>query len=96
MVEAIEDVIKSVKNERCISNSPQHLVLLAMLDIRNTFNSVRLANMLKKLYSTLYYLMRVIRSYLQDRMLLCATNEGLFQKIISSGSAQGSILWLDL
>ena len=56
-VGAIEDVVKSVENERCASNSSRRLVLLATLDVRNAFNSVRWADMaeaLEKRFNTPY------------------------------------------
>ena len=74
-------------------------MLIATLDVRNAFNSVRWADMLKALekrFNTPYYLMRIIRSYLQDRILLYEINEGLCEKKISSSASQRSILGPDL
>lgn len=96
---AIQDVVNSVEEARNGSAYTQRIVLLALLDIRNAFNSVRWLDIVRTLemrFQTPEYIMRLIRSYLQDRVLTYNTADGRKTKNITSGAAQGSILGPDL
>lgn len=96
---AIEDVIASVKQTRCETNFLRRVVLLATLDIRNAFNSLRWANIIEaiqNIFEVPGYLLKVLQSYLKDRELLYDTSDGMRRKKITSGAAQGSILGPDL
>lgn len=96
---AIQDVVSSVEAARSGNSSTQKIVLLALLDVRNAFNSMRWADLIEALenkYRIPEYLLRMIRSYLKDRVLVYHTTEGEKQKKLTSGAAQGSILGPDL
>lgn len=96
---AVADVVKSVEIARSINHFSRPVVLLATIDVKNAFNSAKWANMidaLEKRFRTPAYLMKIIRSYLKDRVLIYDTSQGQKTKVITSGAAQGSILGPDL
>lgn len=96
---AIEEVVKSVDAARIINNYSRPVVLIATIDVKNAFNSAKWTNIIDALedrFKTPAYLMRMIRSYLKDRLLIYDTNKGQRTKKITSGAAQGSILGPDL
>ena len=96
---AIQDVISSVELAQSGSYYSRRIVLLATLDIRNAFNSVKWDDIIAALenrFSVPEYLMRIIRSYLKDRTLIYKTSEGTRRRQVTSGAAQGSILGPDL
>ena len=70
------------------------IVLLARLDVKNAFNSARWIDMIKALekFEIPVYLLRILKSYLKDRVLTYATSGGTRWKQITAGAAQGSIL----
>jgi len=96
---AIHDVIDTVANAQRGNHFSRKIVLLATLDVRNAFNSVKwrdILNTLETRYQTPRYLMKMTRSYLSDRVLLYDTSDGSRRLTITSGAAQGSILGPDL
>lgn len=96
---AIEEVVTSVEAAQRGNHYSRRVVLLATLDVRNAFNSVRWTDMIEALenrFRVPTYLKRIIRSYLRDRELIYDTADGTRIKQITSGAAQGSILGPDL
>ncbi len=68
------------------------LTLLAILDVKNAFNSARWSDMLNALerrFKLPVYLMSVMKNYLKDRTLLYDTDQGQRTKALSGGAAQG-------
>lgn len=96
---AIEDVINTVAIAQQGHQYSKRIVLLATLDVRNAFNSLKWADVIDAL-STRFrvpeYLLRMIKSYLKDRVLLYNTSSGQASKQITAGAAQGSILGPDI
>ena len=68
---------------------------MAILDVRNRFNSLRwedVLNTLRDRFRVPGYLLRIIQSYLSDRVLLYDTTEGRRTKVVvTAGAAQGLI-----
>ena len=96
---AIQDVVNAVADAQNGSQHSTRIVLLATLDVRNAFNSVRWADIIGALehrFSIPKYLTDLIRSYLKNRVLTYDTDDGQFEKRLTSGAAQGSILGPDL
>lgn len=96
---AIQDVIDSVQAAQRGNHYSRRLVLLATLDVRNAFNSVRWRDIIdtaENRYRLPPYQMAMLRSYLSDRELIYNTSDGLKIKQVTSGAAQGSILGPDL
>ena len=95
---AIDDVIESVSLVQRRTNISRKIVLLATLDIRNAFNSLRWVDIIKALhtFNTPSYLLKIVRSYLSNRELIYETSDGTRRKKVTSGAAQGSILGPDL
>lgn len=96
---AVKEVIEAFDMAQHGNHYSRKIVLLATLDVKNAFNSARWADMLSALTNAFHmpdYLLRMIHSYLQDRKLIFETTEGKFNKEISGGAAQGSILGPDL
>lgn len=98
-VDAIAEVLKSVELAQSGNHHSRQIVLLATLDVRNAFNSARWADIIAALESRFrvpQYLMRMIRSYLKNRILMYETENGMVRKQVTAGAAQGSILGPDL
>lgn len=96
---ALNDVVNAVEATQQESQFTRPVVLLATLDIKNAFNSLRWPDVLRALeenFSIPKYLLRIIRNYLKDRELLYNTTEGQRKMEVTSGAAQGSILGPDL
>lgn len=96
---ALNDVIEVVEDAQRNTHHSRPIVLLATLDVKNAFNSLRWKDVLKALgedFGVPQYLMRMIRDYLKDRILLYNTSGGPREYKITSGAAQGSILGPDL
>lgn len=98
-ITAIQEIVDTFRAVQLRSRHSRGLVLLATLDVKNAFNSVRWSAILEALqerFATPEYLMRIIRSYLRDRELRYETTEGWRTMRITAGAAQGSILGPDL
>ena len=75
------------------------VLLLATLDVKNVFNSLKwnyVLNALEYNLSMPQYLLAMICSYLSNRSLVYNPSSGPRVKRIKSGAAQGSILGPDL
>ena len=98
-VEAISDVVTAVHAAQRGNNFSRKIVLLVTLDVKNAFNSVRWKNILETLqtrFQVPQYLLRMVKHYLWDRVLLYDTKEASREKTVTAGAAQGSILGPDL
>ena len=96
---AIEQVVEAFNRAQQYNQHSKKTVLLATLDVRNAFNSVKwvdILNALEHQFKIDNYLLRIIRSYLSDRELQYETSEGPRVQDVTSGAAQGSILGPDL
>lgn len=96
---AIANVVECVERTRLRRYYPKRIVVLATLDVRNAFNSLRWKDIIKALrerFRIPIYLLRILRSYLKDRKLIYDTPDGQKTVEITSGAAQGSILGPDL
>ena len=88
----IEDVIEGIKTAQSGTHYTRNILLLATLDVRNAFKSASWADMIYALetaFKSPQYIMKMIRSYLQERELICETEEHLCTKKIT---IQGSEL----
>ena len=97
-VHAIQEIVETAKKTQEGNHYSRKIVLLATLDVRNAFNSVKWDNMINALekFKTPEYLLRIMKSYLKDRVLIYDTVDGPKKKRITAGAAQGSILGPDL
>lgn len=96
---ALKDVIDVVEASQRLNQHSRPIVLLATLDVKNAFNSLRWTDVLQALkenFAVPEYLMRMIKDYLRDRVLLYDTSGGPKEYKVTSGAAQGSILGPDL
>lgn len=96
---AIKDVVDIFTAAQHKNHHSRPLVLLATLDVKNAFNSLRWVDVLHALernFKIPEYLMRIIRNYLKDRVLIYDTTGGTRRFEVTSGAAQGSILGPDL
>lgn len=96
---ALKDVVDVVAAAQKESHFTRPIVLLATLDVKNAFNSLRWVDVLHALernFNLPEYLMRMIKNYLKDRVLIYNTSGGIRRMEVTSGAAQGSILGPDL
>lgn len=96
---ALKDVIDVVEAAQSETHYSRPVVLLATLDVKNAFNSLRWKDVLQSLrkkFAVPQYLMQIIGNYLKDRVLVYNTSSGPKEYQITSGAAQGSILGPDL
>lgn len=96
---ALKDVVDAVEASQQKNPFTRPVVLLATLDVRNAFNSLRWNDVLKALeekFNAPAYLMRMLKDYLKDRVLIYSTDRRQKRLQVSSGAAQGSILGPDL
>lgn len=96
---ALKDVMDAVESAQNETSHSRPVVLLATLDVKNAFNSLRWKDVLQALgenFRVPMYLLRIIGDYLKDRLLLYTTTEGQREFKVTSGAAQGSILGPDL
>ena len=69
--------------------------MLAVIDVRNAFNSAGWENMiipLRDKYNVPPHFLRMVEDYLKDRQLLYDTKDGTQSRNITAGAAQESIL----
>lgn len=94
---AIREVTEAALGVKRICYGARPLVLLATLDVRNAFNSVRWSDILRALrrFGIPPYLTRVVKDYLRNRRITYDTKEGRTNRRITAGVAQGSILGPD-
>lgn len=96
---AIEDVIEGARKAQTGNHFSRRIVLLATLDVRNAFNSATWTDMIEALetrFRAPAYIMRMVRSYLRDRVLIYENAGRTHKKQITAGAAQGSILGPEL
>lgn len=96
---ALRDVVHAFEAAQRINHFSRPLILLATLDVKNAFNSLRWKNVfhaLENRFQVPLYLRRLIRSYLSNRELIYKTTDGQRSIKVTSGAAQGSILGPDL
>lgn len=96
---AIEDVIEGVRKAQAGNHFSRRIVLLATLDVRNAFNSATWSDMIEALetrFGAPAYIMKMVRSYLRDRVLIYEKVGKTHEKQITAGAAQGSILGPEL
>lgn len=96
---ALKDVVEVVEAAQKETHYSRPIILLATLDVKNAFNSLRWEDVLKSLrekFNVPQYLLRVIEDYLRERVLLYGTASGPREYKVTSGAAQGSILGPDL
>lgn len=96
---ALKDVINVVLEARKQNHHSRPIVLLATLDVKNAFNSLRWSDVLhalKQNFNVPDYLMRMVRSYFRNRTLIYNTIQGSKRIQVTSGAAQGSILGPEL
>ncbi|KAH8380864.1 hypothetical protein KR093_006014, partial [Drosophila rubida] len=80
---ALQCVIEAVSDAQRGNAYSKKIVLLAALDVRNAFNSLRWTDVieaLEKRFGTPAYLMRMVRSYLSKRVLIYQTQSGTRRK----------------
>ena len=98
-VDAVQEVVATAYAVRRENYYSRNMVLLVMLDVRNAFNSAKWEAILYTLrckFSMPQYLLRMVKSYLKDRLLLYETDEGPKRRAVTAGVAQGSVLGPDL
>lgn len=96
---ALKDVTEVVEKAMEETHHSRPVILLATLDVKNAFNSLRWKDVLHTLeynFAVPPYLMQIIEDYLKNRVLRYNTREGIREHIVTSGAAQGSILGPDL
>lgn len=96
---ALKDVINAVEAAQQGNHSTRQITLLATLDVKNAFNSLKWTDVIQALeikFNTPKYLMRIIKDYLKNRVLSYNTKQGIRSMQVTSGAAQGSILGPDL
>lgn len=96
---ALRDVLSAVEATQNTTHYSRPIVLLATMDVKNAFNSLRWSDVLQSLrerFAVPEYLMQIIKDYLRDRILVYNTTDGPEQHRVTSGAAQGSILGPDL
>ena len=97
-VDALEEVVKAAKSAERGNHNSRSVCLLATLDVRNAFNSVRWVDALKTLKRDFpstqvpKYLLRLIGEYWKDRFIVYDREDGPTRKELMAGAAQGSIL----
>lgn len=94
-VHAVKEIADVFKAAQLGNHHSRPVVLLATLDVKNAFNSLRWSDMLRALaedFAVPSYLMRLLRSYLRNRVLIYDTNSGQKRMNVTSGAAQGSVL----
>ena len=98
-MDAIRRDMDTVLNERRRKHAIRQDVILVTFDIKNPFNSARWDDMIRSLkqdFRIPVYLGNVLKNYLRDRRLLYDTLDDRWQRVLSSGIAQGSVLGPDL
>lgn len=96
---ALDEVVQSVYAAQTGNHHSRRIVLIVTLDVKNAFNSARWRDILKALeirFKIPTYLKRLVRSYLQNRVLIYDTISGPHRKQITAGAAQGSVLGPEL
>ena len=97
--DALEEVVRAAKSMERGNHYSRPMCLLATLDVKNAFNSVRWVDALQTLrrdFQMPRHLLRLIGDYLKDRFIVYDTEDGSRRKELTGGAAQGSILGPDI
>lgn len=98
-IEAAQSIVDVGMSARQGNHYSRPVVLLVTLDVKNAFNTARWSNImdaLRRTFKVPQYLLRMVRNYLKDRVLLYDTSDGPRRREVTAGAAQGSILGPDL
>ncbi|XP_033222759.1 uncharacterized protein LOC117176613 [Belonocnema kinseyi] len=96
---AMAEISREVSRAWSGNHRSGKVVVLITFEFKNDFNTVRwtdLFDALQKKFKVPSNLLRVISDYLSNRHLLYETTEGIKQKKVSAGVAQGAVLGTDL
>ncbi|XP_035740321.1 uncharacterized protein LOC118449627 [Vespa mandarinia] len=94
-IHAVLEVVTAAKMMERGNHRTRPLCLLATLDVRNAFNSVRwdlAREAIERNFDVAKYLLRIIDDYLNERFLVYDTSDGPRSLELTAGAAQGSIL----
>ncbi|XP_035737497.1 uncharacterized protein LOC118448399 [Vespa mandarinia] len=98
-IHAVLEVVTVAKMMERGNRRTRPLCLLATLDMRSAFNSVRwdlAREALERNFNVPMYLLRIVDDYLNERFLVYDTSDGPRSLELTSGAAQGSILGPDI
>ena len=98
-VDALQEVVRTAKSTERGNHYSRPVCLLATLDVKNAFNSVRWVDAqqtLRRDFQIPRYLLRLIGDYLKDRFIVYDTEDGPRRKELTAGADQGSILGPDI
>lgn len=96
-IDAIGEVVnlarKAISGKRWRRGSKKYCAVIT-LDVKNAFNSARRTNIMQALRNMRVpsYILNIISSYLEDRILLYNTDEGTHTYNVTAGVPQGSVL----
>ena len=78
-MQAVHEIVETVQAMQSGNHHSKQIVLLATLDVKNAFNSAWWIDMIKALekFEIPVYLLRILKSYLKDRVLTYATSAGI-------------------
>jgi hypothetical protein len=91
---ALEDVIGIVETAATGSRHTRKIPAVISLDIKNAFNSASWAGILQRLESLNIspYLRRIIAAYFEDRTLVMEAEGTIWERNLTAGVPQGSVL----
>lgn len=97
-VDALTYVIQAIENSQVGNHFSRKITLLVTLDVKNAFNSARWIDFMNGLrnFRVPKYLLRIISSYLSDRVIEYDTAQGTRRRVVTAGAVQGSVLGPDL
>ena len=98
-IDAVQEVVNAAKSTEQGNHYSRPICLLATLDVKNAFNSVRWDKALGAFEQDFHipaYLLRILGDYLKDSSIVYDTEDGLIKTQITSGAAQGFMLGPDI
>ena len=98
-IDAVQEVVNAARSTEQGNHYSRPICLLATLDVKNAFNSVRWDKALEafeRAFRIPAYLLRILGDYLRDRSITYDTEDGPIKREITSGAAQGSMLGPDI
>lgn len=97
-VNAIQEVVATARTTERGNHYSRPVCLLATLDVRNAFNSLRWDKVVEALgrFQIPVYLNNILENYLEDRALVYDTADGPEEIEVTAGAAQGSVLGAEL
>ena len=93
-IDAVRTVTKMAEKAQLSNHYSCKICVAPTLDVRNAFNSLRWEdglNTLRDRFRIPEYLLRIMQSYLSDRILLYDTTEGRRTTVVTAGATQGSV-----